>query len=91
MITKINNADDALQAFNENFEGILSGKRKLPVAKEINNNLGKMMGVIKMQLMHKVIVGDRTPLQWFGDVGPSQIQIESKPEKENRLKYASND
>jgi hypothetical protein len=66
MKTRIHNAKDAIDAYNENLEGLLSGKRKLPLAKEVNNTLGKLCGVVKMELIHKSITGDRGPMDWFG-------------------------
>jgi hypothetical protein len=65
MITKIENSDDMLQAVNENLDGLLTGKRKLPMAKEVNNTLGKYLGTIKMQLIYKSLIGDYSRLKWF--------------------------
>lgn len=82
MITKINNANDALMAFNENFEALLTKKRTVPFAKEVNNTLGKMCGVVKMQLIYKALVGDKNHLSWFNDAK----QIEMPQQK--RIKKA---
>lgn len=67
MITKIKNADDALTAFNENLDGLLTGKRKIPLVKEVNNTLGKACNVVKMQLLHKALTGDKNPMEWFSE------------------------
>lgn len=81
MITKVNNAQDAIQAFNENLECLLTGKRKLPFVKEVNNSLGKMCGVVKMQLMHKALIGDRTPLVWFTETKQIEMPANKKLKK----------
>lgn len=65
MITKISNSQDTLQALNENYEGLLTGKRKQPLAKEVNNTIGKICNVVKMELIHKQLTADRTKLTWF--------------------------
>lgn len=81
MITKIHNANDALLAFNENLEGLLTGKRKIPFVKEVNNTLGKACGVVKMQLIHKALTGDKTPMQWFTE--PNQIHLDAQKKIKN--------
>ena len=65
MITKINDSSQAIDALNENLEGLLNGKRKQPLAKEVNNTIGKIINVVKMDLIHKTIIGDRSPSAWF--------------------------
>lgn len=65
MITRVKNSDDAILAFNENLEGLLTGKRKPMVVKEVNNTLGKLTNVVKMELMHKAITGDKERMEWF--------------------------
>lgn len=65
MITKIKNSTDAINALNENLEGLLTGKRKLLMAKEVNNTVGKVTNIVKMELMQKMVTGDKTPLAWF--------------------------
>lgn len=81
MITKVNNAQDALQAFNENLDCLLTGKRKLPFVKEVNNTLGKMCNVVKMQLLHKHLVGDKTHLAWFTETKQIEMPNNKKLKK----------
>lgn len=66
MITRIHTAEDAKKALNENLEGILTGKRKLPMAKEVNNNIGKYISIVKFELMEKMRTGDKEPMEFFG-------------------------
>lgn len=65
MKTSINNANDAIDVLNENLSGLLTGKRKIPMVKEVNNTVGKLTSVVKMQLMEKALNGDKKPLNWF--------------------------
>lgn len=65
MITTVTNSFDMRKALNENLHGLLTGKRKPLVVKEVNNTLGKMLADVKMEIMNKAIAGDRTPLNWF--------------------------
>jgi hypothetical protein len=65
MITKIYCADDAQQALNENLEGMLTGKRKLDLAKEVDNNIGKHIALVKFELADKIRMGDKTALKFF--------------------------
>lgn len=67
MITKVNNSKEMRQALNENLEGILTNKRKLLVAKEVNNTLGKILGDVKMELMQNALSGNRELVTWFVD------------------------
>lgn len=78
MITQVSNSQDTLKALNENLEGLLTGKRKLPVVKEVNNTLGKFCNVVKMEIMHKVITGDKTPLEFFSNSGKKELQAVKK-------------
>ena len=41
MITTVTNSFDMRKALNENLHGLLSGKRKPLIVKEVNNTLGK--------------------------------------------------
>lgn len=67
MIKQISNSTECLQALNENLYGLLSGTRKPPIVKEVNNTIGKMQNEIKMQLFTKDQMGDKTPLDWFAE------------------------
>lgn len=53
------------QALNENLHGLLTGKRKPLIVKEVNNTLGKMLMDVKMEMMTKAIAGDRSSIKWF--------------------------
>lgn len=65
MITKVNNSAQMRAALNENLHGLLTGTRKAPVVKEVNNTLGKMLCDVKMELMNKTLIGDKVGLSWF--------------------------
>lgn len=65
MLTQINTPDDYTKVLNENLEGLLTGKRKIPVVKEVNNTVGKMMDRYKLEAISKSLCNDRTPLDWF--------------------------
>lgn len=65
MKTSVNSSQDMRKALNENLHGLLTGKRKIEVVKEVNNTLGKMLVDVKMELMEKALTGDRTGLSWF--------------------------
>lgn len=65
MITAITCSKDMRQALNENLHGLLTGKRKPLIVKEVNNTLGKLLNDVKMELMYKALSGDRTAVAWF--------------------------
>lgn len=65
MKTSVNSSQDMRAALNENLQGLLSGKREITVVKEVNNTLGKMLVDVKMELMQKALIGERTGLSWF--------------------------
>jgi hypothetical protein len=65
MITEVNCSQDMRKALNENLHGLLTGKRKPLVVKEVNNTLGKMITDVKMEMMMKAMTGDRKPITWF--------------------------
>lgn len=65
MITQVNNSQDLRQALNENLHGLLTGKRKPLIVKEVNNTLGKIIADVKNEMLHKAMTGDRTTLSWF--------------------------
>lgn len=80
MIKSVTNSEELMQAFNENFNALLSGDRKLPFAKEVNNTLGKMSNEIRNRLIYKTFVGDRSDnLEWYSKA--KQISIEDSPSK----------
>lgn len=65
MITSVNCSADMRQALNENLTGLLTGKRKPLIVKEVNNTLGKMLCDVKMEIMQKAMAGDRSPINWY--------------------------
>lgn len=65
MITKIKSPKDCITALNENLEGLLTGKRKVNIVKEVNNTVGKMLDVHKLEAISKGLSGDKTGLEWF--------------------------
>lgn len=67
MTTTVNCSLDMRKALNENLDGLLTGKRKPLIVKEVNNTLGKMLNDVKMELMCKALSGDKTTLKWFNE------------------------
>lgn len=65
MITKVTNSTEMRQALNENLHAIITKKRKLLVAKEINNTLGKILIDVKMEIMQNALSGNRETISWF--------------------------
>jgi hypothetical protein len=65
MLTEVTCSTDMRKALNENLHGLLTGRRKPPIVKEVNNTLGKMLNDVKMELMHKALTADRTQIKWF--------------------------
>lgn len=65
MKTKIKTPQDAIDVLNENLEGLLTGKRKVMVVKEVNNTIGKLLDIHKLEAANKAITKDNTPLSWF--------------------------
>jgi hypothetical protein len=63
--TKIITPEDALEVLNQNLDGLLTGKRKHNVVKEVNNTVGKMIDVHKLEAISKGLAKDNTPLSWF--------------------------
>lgn len=78
MITSITNSQDMRQALNENLHGLLTGKRKPLIVKEVNNTLGKMLADVKMEMMQNMLAGDRRTIHWF-DRNVKPTLSESKP------------
>lgn len=91
MITQVNNSSDLRQALNENLAAILTKKRKLLVAKEINNTLGKILMDVKMELMQNALVGEKNTISWFDD---SQKRVGEKygciPRLKNTMQVTDN-
>lgn len=65
MITDVNCSSDMRKALNENLNGLLTGKRKPLVVKEVNNTLGKMLSDVKMEMMQNAMTGSRNQISWF--------------------------
>jgi len=53
------------QALNENLHGLLTGKRKPLIVKEVNNTLGKMLSDVKMEMMQQMLSGNKAQIHWF--------------------------
>ncbi len=67
MITQVNNSNEMRQALNENLYGLLTGKRKPLIVKEVNNTLGKILGDVKMEMMQNALSGNRETISWFSN------------------------
>ena len=65
MITEVTCSNDMRKALNENLHGLLTGKRKPLIVKEVNNTLGKMLSDVKMEMMNNAITGNRKAISWF--------------------------
>ena len=65
MTTTVTNSFDMRKALNENLHGLLTGKRKPLIVKEVNNTLGKMLSDVKMEMMQNMLSGNRQPIPWF--------------------------
>lgn len=65
MITTVTNSFDMRQALNENLHGLLTGKRKPLIVKEVNNTLGKMLTDVKMEMMQNMLSGSKKQIHWF--------------------------
>lgn len=65
MLTTVTNSFEMRQALNENLHGLLTGKRKPLIVKEVNNTLGKMLSDVKMEMMQRMLEGDRKGIAWF--------------------------
>jgi hypothetical protein len=65
MITRIQTPEDAIQMINENIDGLLTGKRKIPIVKEVNNAVGKMLEIHKLEAISKALGRNHTELSWF--------------------------
>lgn len=79
MITEVTNSFDMRKALNENLHGLLTGKRKPLIVKEVNNTLGKMLSDVKMEMMQNMLAGNRQPISWFDrNIKPSLPESEVK-------------
>lgn len=76
MLTQVNNSNEMRQALNENLYGLLTGKRKPLIVKEVNNTLGKILNDVKMEMMQNALSGNRETITWFQS--NSQKQINNK-------------
>jgi hypothetical protein len=65
LITTINDAHDAMTALNQNFNMLVTGKRKILEAKEVNNSIGKMINLAKAQVMDAIRTGNTDPITWL--------------------------
>lgn len=65
MITQVTCSHDMRLALNENLHGLLTGKRKPLIVKEVNNTLGKMLADVKMEMMQNMLSGNRKTISWF--------------------------
>lgn len=65
MITTVTNSKEMREALNENLHGLLTGKRKPLLVKEVNNTLGKMLSDVKMEMMQNALSGNRTTISWY--------------------------
>lgn len=79
MITSVTNSFEMRKALNENLHGLLTGKRKPPIVKEVNNTLGKMLSDVKMEMMQNMLSGNRNQISWFDRTmitqSPSPIKL----------------
>lgn len=85
MITTVTCSADMRAALNENLYGLLTGKRKPLMVKEVNNTLGKMLNDVKMELMQKALTGQRTGIAWFD----KNIKPELSNGQQKKLKPAA--
>lgn len=86
MITQVNNSTEMRQALNENLSALLTKKRKLIVAKEVNNTLGKILSDVKLEMMQNALSGNRETISWFKstEVLPS---IENNEQPIRKINY----
>lgn len=80
MITKVTNSNEMREAYNENLYGLLTGKRKPLLVKEVNNTLGKMLADVKMEMQIRELVGLKQIPAWFA------LQIVPDEEAPKKLK-----
>lgn len=87
MITQINNSSDCRKAINENIYGLLTGKRKPLIVKEMNNSIGKLLTDVKLEAFTRFHSGDKNLISWFNDI--KQIENNDDFEKESYKKLAN--
>lgn len=87
MTTRVNCSADMRQALNENFDGLLTGKRKPMIVKEVNNTLGKMLTDVKMEMMQNALVGSRAMISWFDIKLPLRRLNNGKAKKNGVTKH----
>lgn len=78
MITSVTCSRDMREALNENLHGLLTGKRKPLIVKEVNNTLGKMLSDVKMEMMQNMLSGNKNTINWFDRNISSAKQIRDK-------------
>lgn len=87
MITEVTCSSEMRQAINENLHGLLTGKRKSQLVREVNNTLSKMLIDVKMEMMNKAITRDSSPTNWFDRrISGSLKQLEAPKRKLNGKK-----
>lgn len=83
MKSKIVTPQDAIDVLNENLDGLLTGKRKVIVVKEVHNNVGKVLEIHKLEAISKGLSRDNTPLSWFANAHSIELS-------RNRLAISTN-
>ena len=79
MLTQVNCSSEMRQALNENLHGLLTGKRKPDIVKEVNNTLGKVLTDVKMEMMQNAMMGVRVQINWFDrNITNSQRSLKNK-------------
>lgn len=84
MTTSITCSADMRRALNENLHGLLTGKRKPLIVKEVNNTLGKMLNDVKMEMMQNALSGSRNPVSWFDKT----IRLSDRSSQQKQVKRA---
>lgn len=88
MTTKVNNPRDMQEVLNENLAGLLTGKRKASVVKDVNNTCARMLDNIKVQLIYKTMTQDRSLMPWFES--GKMITVRAKDVKTNTVRRLGN-
>lgn len=78
IIQRINDAHDAMAALNQNYNFLVTGKRKILEAKEVNNTIGKMINIAKAQVMDALRTGNEDPIPWLAPLTQKQIEAKNK-------------
>ena len=74
MTTTVTTSFDMRKALNENLHGLLTGKRKPLIVKEVNNTLGKILSDVKMEMMQNALSGNRNVITWYEANSTPQIE-----------------